>query len=61
MHTFISYERHQELVGLCATHPDARVRSIGTSVDGRSLDLISMGMHMHVCVCIHIHSQYMIL
>ena len=38
-----SYERHADLVATCATSPDASVRSIGKTLDGRSMDLVTLG------------------
>lgn len=38
-----SYERHQDLVAKCAVSPVATVRSIGATLDGRSMDLVTIG------------------
>lgn len=38
-----SYEQHQDLIARCARAPDAKVRSIGKTLDGRDIDLVTTG------------------
>jgi len=37
-----SWERHQQLIGRCAASPLARVDRLGTSVDGRDIDRVTV-------------------
>ena len=38
-----SHERHLDLLGRVAQSPDVRVRNLGSTVDGRDLDLVVVG------------------
>eukprot|EP00931_Biecheleriopsis_adriatica_P012671 TRINITY_DN113875_c0_g1_i1.p1 TRINITY_DN113875_c0_g1~~TRINITY_DN113875_c0_g1_i1.p1 ORF type:complete len:488 (+),score=56.34 TRINITY_DN113875_c0_g1_i1:69-1532(+) len=38
-----SYESHQQLIANCSQKPGARVKSIGKTLDGRDLDLVTAG------------------
>ena len=38
-----SYEEHERLVARCAASPLARVKSLGHTLDGRDIDLITAG------------------
>lgn len=38
-----SYEEHQRLIARCAMSPLARVRSLGHTLDGRDLDVVTVG------------------
>lgn len=38
-----SYEQHQALIARCAQSAEAKVRSIGKSLDGRDIDLVTVG------------------
>ena len=38
-----SYEEHQRLIARCQQSPLARVKSLGHSLDGRDLDLVTVG------------------
>lgn len=38
-----SYERHQALVGRCSSSPFAQLRVIGSTLDGRDIDMLVVG------------------
>jgi murein tripeptide amidase MpaA len=38
-----SYERHQDLIAKCAASPFAQLRTLGTTLDGRDIDMLVVG------------------
>ncbi len=48
-----SYQRHLDLISQCSSSPLATVQSLGQSIDGRELELISVGSGSSICWIIH--------